>query len=265
YNRGVLEVVFIDVGQGDSTLLKTPGGKFLLIDGGGSDFYDVGTRKLLPYLHHRGIRELFMVINTHPDTDHLQGLEKVVAELPVKCISLPASLVGADEYSNLKQAAQGRNIPLVPLQSGHELNIEKGLEMRVIYPDADKYAGRDYNEQSLVLDTRMGNFSILLTGDATTESLQKILNSRTVKPVTIVKVPHHGSKGSLLPEFYEKANPLYAVISSGKNNPFGHPHQSVLDMLEQNQIKILRTDLQGAITVETDGKGLKVNSFSNPE
>lgn len=260
YNRGTMEIVFIDVGQGDSILFKTAGGKFLLIDGGGSDFFDAGERKVLPYLHHRGIRELFMVINTHPDTDHLQGLEKVAEEMPVRYIGLPASTFSADKYEHLRQIGYDKKIPLIPLEQGMELNIEQDMQVRIMYPGGKEYPGDDYNNQSLVIRSQFGKFSLLLTGDIENEILHKLLQERKLEPTTVVKVPHHGSKGAMMPEFYEKISPVYAVISAGKNNPFGHPHQSVLDILTEQQIKILRTDIQGAIMMESDGNILKIRT-----
>jgi competence protein ComEC len=259
-NRGIMEVVFIDVGQGDGILLKTPEGKFILIDGGGSDFSDVGSRKVLPYLHHRGIRHLFMVINTHPDTDHLAGLEKVVEEIPAKYIGIPASLFQSERYQNLKQLANAKAIPIVPLSSGQEINIEKDTEIIIMYPPGEECITEEFNDQSIVLQGQYNKFSFLLTGDLENQGLHNLMGNRDIGSVTLVKVPHHGSKGSLLPEFYEKSHPDIAVISVGSNN-FGHPHTAVINELTDRNIRILRTDKQGAITVSSDGNKLKIETF----
>lgn len=253
YNRGYLELDFIDVGQGDAILLKTPRGKFMLIDGGGNSFYDVGRTTLLPYLHRRGIRELILAVNTHPDNDHLQGIETVAEEIPVGNIALPASLVNCPEYRPLREIATLNRIPILTLTSGQEIKLEKGLRIKVLHPGGQDSVDNS-NNQSAVLRISYGVFSALLTGDIEAEAMQLLLENRQLAATTLVKVPHHGSKGSLLAEFYRQVQPHYAIISVGSNNLFGHPHPSVLDMLKKQDIKTLRTDQDGAIIVLSDGK-----------
>ncbi len=256
YNRGKLEVTFIDVGQGDSILIKTPRGKFILVDGGGSDFSDPGTRKVLPYLYYRGVRELYLVINTHPDTDHLQGLETVLKEIPARYIAVPATIVEAEEYRNLRKIAEAEKIPVIPLSGGESVYTGEKLQIRVLHPMIEAKTLDDANEQSLVLDVRYDNFSALLTGDIGKETMQVLIEK--LAPVTVLKIPHHGSKNSLLPSFYEESKPQWSVISVGENNLFGHPHPSVLEALEEKNIEILRTDQVGAITFYSDGKKVRL-------
>ncbi len=257
YDRGNMEAVFIDVGQGDSILLKSPQGKFILLDGGGSQFFDPGSDKVLPYLHRRGIRELYMIINSHPDLDHLQGLEKVAREIPVQYIAVPACLAGAKDYDMLKSMARKRNAVLVKLAGGQEISIEKDWLINVLYPEKDADE-EDYNERSLVLRVAYKDFSMLLPGDLGKEGLNALLQSHRLKPSTIVKVPHHGSKGSLSPEFYAKSKPYLAIISVGANNNFGHPHHDVLQTLKEQGIKVYRTDKDGAIRIKSDGTSIEV-------
>ena len=256
YNRGKLEVTFIDVGQGDSILIKTPRGKFILVDGGGSDFSDPGTRKVLPYLYYRGVRELYLAINTHPDTDHLQGLETVLKEIPARYIAVPATIVEAEEYRNLRKIAEAEKIPVIPLSGGESVYTGEKLQIRVLHPMVEAKTLDDANEQSLVLDVRYDNFSALLTGDIGKETMQVLIEK--LAPVTVLKIPHHGSKNSLLPSFYEESKPQWSVISVGENNLFGHPHPSVLEALEEKNIEILRTDQVGAITFYSDGKKVRL-------
>ncbi len=260
YNRGIMEVVFIDVGQGDSILLKTPQGKFILIDGGGSEFSDIAHRKLLPYLHYRGIREIWLELNTHPDTDHLQGLEEVLAEMPVRCAAIPASLNSSEKYKNYMSALTRKQVPLVELKQGQVLNIEEGLRVDVLYPNQDSGEG-DANDQSVVLLCRYGSFSTLLTGDLGQQPLQYLVAANKFNPVTALKIPHHGSKGSLSAGLYDQTQPKWAVISVGANNRFGHPHPLVLEALEQRHIKVFRTDLNGAITIKSNGRTSEVKCY----
>jgi len=259
YNRGTMEITFVDVGQGDSILLKTPQGKFILIDGGGSEFTDVAQRKLLPYLHNRGIREMWLMINTHPDTDHLQGLEAVLHEFGVRQMAIPKCLGEAEQYDQVKKILTEKEIPLYKLAAGENLNIEKGLEVKVLYPEAEANVVGT-NGQSLVLEIKYGIFSTLLTGDLQKEGLQR-LSEAGLNPVTLVKIPHHGSKGSLLPGFYDKTRPNWAVISVGANNRFGHPNPEVLEELERRKVKIYRTDQKGAVTVKCDGRAIFIDSY----
>ncbi len=254
YHRGYLELDFIDVGQGDAILLKTPQGKFILVDGGGNSFYDVGKKTLLPYLHRRGIRQLNLVINTHPDNDHLQGVERVAEEIKVNNLAIPASLVASPDYKTLKQITMHKGIPLLGLQARQEIMLEKGLQIKVLHPGGQTFIKNNNNNQSIVLSLSYGKFTALLTGDIEEEAMQAIVEKGSLSAASLVKVPHHGSKGSLLAEFYKQVQPRYAIISVGDNNLFGHPHLETLAMLRQENIKVLRTDQNGAIIVLSDGK-----------
>ncbi len=260
YNRGKLEVTFIDVGQGDSILIKTPRGKFILVDGGGSDFSDPGTRKVLPYLYYRGIRELYLAINTHPDTDHLQGLESVLQEIPARYIAIPETMVEAEEYRNLRKIANAGKIPIIPLTGGETVYTGEKMNIRVLHPQVGAKSVDNANEQSLVLDIRYDSFSTLLTGDIGLKSMEELIKKKQLKPGTVLKIPHHGSKYSLLPSFYEESNPQWAVISVGENNLFGHPHPLILEALEKQHIKVIRTDIDGAITFCSDGKRVRLKT-----
>ena len=259
YDRGRLQEVFIDVGQGDSILIKTAQGKFILVDGGGSEYSDIAHRKLMPYLHHRGINHVWLAVNTHPDTDHLQGLETVLSEVKVERMAIPASLTAAPQYDSLKKILQDEEIPLYQLAAGDCLNIEEGLIVKVLYPEGNSPLS-DVNEQSLVLQLQFGNFSSLLTGDLRQAGLQSLTNAG-LERMTVVKIPHHGSKGSLVPALYDQTSPRWAVISVGANNRFGHPSPAVLEELVRRNIKVFRTDSHGAVTIDSDGQTSSISSY----
>ncbi len=258
FNQGKLEVAVIDVGQGDSILIKSPQGKFILIDGGGSEFTDVGKRKVLAYLYHRGIRELYLVINTHPDIDHLRGIETVLKELRVRNIAIPQVLKDAEEYKYLKTMAGEKPINLMTLAQGQKLQIEPSFNMEIIHPATTSSSKNNYNNESLVLLAKYQDFSMLLTGDIEKAGIAKMLANTELPKVTVVKVPHHGSKHSLVAELYYKTSPKYGIISVSKNNNFGHPHPEVIEELEGIGTAVLRTDQGGLIFMETDGKGLRI-------
>ena len=159
----------------------------------------------------------------------------------------------------MKKILKDKEIPLYQLTAGDRLNIEEGLAVRVLYPE-EKSPLSDVNEQSLVLQLQFGDFSSLLTGDLRQQGLQR-LTTAGLAPMTVVKVPHHGSKGSLEPALYDQTSPRWAVISVGANNRFGHPSPEVLQELERENIKIYRTDLDGAVTITSDGQTSSVQTY----
>jgi competence protein ComEC len=260
YKYGILEIVFLDVGQGDCVLIKTPRGKFILIDGGGSHFYPVGRKKVLPYLHYRGIREIYMIINSHPDSDHLLGLLETAGQMPFRYALVPATLLQVEEYHQLKEIALQQRAAVLGVAEGQDINIEAGLQMEVLFPPSD-LKSPDYNQHSLVLRCEYGRFSLLLLGDLDSQGLEYIAQSSAIETTLVFKVPHHGSRSSLSPFFYKEIKPYAAVISVGQNNSYGHPNQEVLDCLEQDNILLLRTDHNGAITMESDGRSLAIECF----
>lgn len=262
WDHGKVELVFIDVGQGDSILIKTPKGKFILVDGGGSDTYDVGEYKLLPYLRHRGINEIDFMINTHPDTDHLRGLESVIREIRVKHIAIPKTRQDAIEFEVLKGLAMDKNIALTSLQRGQSINLEEGLLIKVLHPIEQSYLKDNHNNQSISIMCTYKDFRFFLTGDIEEEAMRSILaDASLLLDALIVQVPHHGSKHSYLPEFYKQLDSSYAIISAGRNNRYGHPHDEILDLLDEYDLTVIRTDQHGAIRFISDGKKIEYNTF----
>ncbi|MDD3023589.1 MAG: MBL fold metallo-hydrolase [Syntrophomonadaceae bacterium] len=160
-------------------IIKSPQGKFILLD--------AGTRKVLPYLQQRGIRELYMIINSHPDLDHLQGLEKVAYEMPVRYIGLPHSLLESENYDILLNTARRKNIALLGLESGQDIKVEKDWSIKVLFPEAAA-SEEDYNNYSLVLRVAYKGFSLLLPGDLEKQGLQTLLETRKLKPCTLTSV-----------------------------------------------------------------------------
>ena len=254
-NRGKIELTVIDVGQGDAILIKSPQGRLILIDGGGSSFYDVADSTLIPYLRYRGISKIDYLINTHPDIDHLQGLERVAGEIHCGSLLVPASLAEDDVYQTIRQAAP--HMSVLPVKKGDRLRFADGMTLEIIYAGGPETAFKSWNDHSLLIRLEFKHFSALLTGDLEMDALRSVKKT-DYHPCTLVKVPHHGSRGSLLPELYQETRPLYAAISAGYNKKFGHPHPEVLDFLEEMDINIVRTDQDGAISFISDGNHLQV-------
>ncbi|MGR6835393.1 DNA internalization-related competence protein ComEC/Rec2 [Syntrophomonas erecta] len=261
YGRGIVEVTFLDVGQGDSILIKTPTGKFILIDGGGSQFVDTGMRVVLPYLRHRGIRELYLVVNTHPDIDHLKGLQSVLKVVPADYLGLPAPLLDQPCYEEMKHIAAEKKVRVIGLQAGQLVKVDNKMVLNILYPPAVN-PGSSPNANSIAVEGGYRNFSFILPGDLDSNCLEQIKDGDLIKSALLVKVPHHGSRYSLSDSFYEEVSPRWAVIPVG-NNQFGHPHPEVLDFLEQKDIRTFRTDQDGAVSFLSDGEQVQVTSFRN--
>lgn len=258
FSTGQLQMSFIDVGQGDSILLKTPHNRFILIDGGGSLFTEVGRRKVLPYLNHLGVNRLYMVINTHPDVDHIQGLLEVMPERPAKYVGLAAASMTEPLSQQLLAAARQQGSRVVALEQGQVLNID-GVQMEVWYPPQKLSEEWDNNERSLLLYFRYRDFSALLTADQSKAGLEEVLRQHQDKAV-IVKVPHHGSRYAWSSELDRNAQ--WLVLSVGKN-AFGHPHQEVVEDIARGGARLLRTDRDGLITFSSDGRMLRVETFKS--
>ncbi len=246
---GVLRVVFLDVGQGDAMFIKTPHGFTILVDGGGSEFLDVGKRVVLPFLRRQGIRSLDLAIATHPHIDHLQGLKAVIKECPARMV-----VAGRGCFTDSQQA--GGN--LLVLQGQREFFADRSTSIWLWAPDSS-YSGEIGNETSVITRIVMGEVSFLLTGDAGVPEIELLM----IQPgldlsATVLKLPHHGSKHSWSEDFANRVNPQYGVVCVGLRNPFGHPDAGILEQTEQKGVRIFRTDQDGAVTFLTRGRDVKI-------
>lgn len=255
--KGQVQMDFIDVGQGDSMLIKSPGNRFVLIDGGGSLFTEVGRRKVLPYLNHLGVNRLYMVVSTHPDVDHIQGLLEVMQDRRVENVAIGDASLAEPLAQSLLAEAVKQGSYVVALKAGQTLNID-GMAISVWYPPGPESAIKP-NEQSLVLQCRWGEFSALLTGDQNQSNLEEVLRQHRGKNL-VVKVPHHGSRYAWTTELDRRAD--WMVLSVGPN-AFGHPHQEVVQDIEKGRARLLRTDENGLITFSSDGHSLQVKTFKS--
>ena len=260
-----LEVVFLDVGQGDSTLINTPGGKHILIDGGigegsfGSE--DQGKKTILPYLRSHGINRLDTVVGTHPDFDHIGGLVSLIRakNLTVDVFLDPGVAHPSRGYLDLLKAVKERpEIKYRQPRAGDILDWGDEVNVEVVSPP---YLLNDNNESSIVIKLTYGEVSFLFTGDAagTAEKLMIGKYSYRLRSI-ILKAGHHGSKHSSTEEFLRKVRPEVAIFSCGKNNKYNHPHEETVERLKKIGAKMYRTDEQGTITITTDGKEYRVKT-----
>lgn len=263
-----LEVVFLDVGQGDAIFMKTPKGTTILLDGGGTPGwqntdYRVGKDVVIPYLERRGIKELDLLISSHPDTDHLQGLEEVLAELGAKTVVIPPRQLFGDGYLPLLAKAAGKRVPVRELVAGDTVMLDDGnVILEILNPPAGEpafFTAPD-NNHSLVVRVRYGRAAFLLTGDVELEALKGLLEQGQLGPATIFKAPHHGSRTGYYEPYLDGLQPVGVVLSVGRNS-YGHPAPELVEYWEARQVGLYRTDEQGAIMIYTDGTNLKIRPF----
>ena len=255
---GTLEMVVLDVGQGDAILLRSPRGRWILVDAGPrTDRYDAGARAVLPYLRRRGAGGLALMVLTHPDMDHVGGAGAILREYPVGRVMDPGMAVGTGVFLDALEGAQAREVPWTVGVAGDSLDLD-GVAIRVLWPPEEKGEigeAEGANGASLVLEVRLGSFSALLTGDAPAEVEETLLPRLLSPSIQVLKLGHHGSRTSTSPELLERITPEVALISAGLRNRFGHPHAAVLRRLEARGVKVYRTDQDGTLTLQARKDG----------
>lgn len=251
-----LRIFFIDVGQGDSTLIITPDKKTVLIDGGGSDSFDVGEKVLLPYLLDRRILKVDYVLISHFDTDHCGGILTIMEKVKVKNIIISEQAEHSENYERFKKLMIHKKIRLIEVKKGDKIKIGRYSEFKILFPTSRLLSENPLNNNSIVAQFNYNNFKMLFTGDIEKLAEQQILKAEKAEiRADILKVAHHGSKTSSIPEFIKAVKPKIALIGVGKNNTFGHPNQQTIKNLENIKCRIYRTDLQGEIIIRIDQKG----------
>lgn len=221
-----LKIYFIDVGQGDSTLIITPKGKKILIDGG-----EGKNEILLPYLLDRGINKIDYIIISHFDSDHCNGLIEIMEKIKVGKVLVSKQPEESEEYRNILEIIKRKNIEACVVKAQDRITIEKDLYINILNP-AGKLEFKDLNNNAIVAKLIYKNFSMLFTGDiekAEENIAQKYKNNLKS---TILKVAHHGSKTSTNEEFLKYVEPQIALIGVGENNKFGHPNQQTIEKLK---------------------------------
>jgi len=252
----LLRVTMLDVGQGESTLIRSPQNRTVLIDGGSDSDgrrSNVGQSVIVPYLQTRGVKKLDVMVITHADADHCNGLLNVVREIPVGLVldGATGNDPSATEYLELKREILKRKIPLIPARAGQKINLGEAT-LSVLAPILPLQKGDNNNAAVLRLD--QGKFSVMFTADIEKETEERLVRRGANLKCTILKVAHHGSQTSSTPLFLKASRPQAAIISCGRYNRFGHPTTGVLQRLSQQKINTFRTDLDGAIEITSDGE-----------
>lgn len=247
-----LTVHFLDVGQGDCVLI-TCGEHAMLIDAGDNS---MGTTVEL-YLRKQNIKKLDYVIGTHPDADHIGGMDVIIYKFDCDTIILPDFEKNTATYRDVIDTINNKNYKITRPAAGKTYSLGQS-EFTVISPVSDDY-GDNANNYSVGIRLTYGDTSFLLAGDAEEEAEEDMLDSGQELKADVFKASHHGSRTSNTEEFLEAVNPEYAVISCGENNKYGHPHAQTLNTLRAMGIKVFRTDEQGAVIIKSDGKELTFN------
>ena len=246
------EVTFLDVGQGDSTIVILPKGKTVLIDTGGNFLSDssIVSNKTIPYLNSKGINKIDLLILTHGDYDHMGESVNLVNGFEVENV-----IFNNDEFNDLElelaKVLEEKNIP-----------YHQGVNELVLGRQKIRFLNRNIydneNDNSIVLYTEFNEIKLLLMADVGTKVEQDLLEKYNLKDIDVLKVGHHGSKTSSSKEFIDEVNPKYSIISVGKNNRYGHPNKETLDNLEDKNV--YRTDQNGSIWFKKKNNKLKIKT-----
>lgn len=249
-SKHLLTFAMLDIGQGDALFIESPTGTQILVDAGPPrKIMGELARVMSPF-----DRTIDAIIITNPDADHIAGFEEVLKNYKVGQVFEPGTLNGSKTYQNLKEEISRQNIRDTLARRGMRLNIGEGAYIDILFPDRDVVDWTS-NDGSIVARLSYGATSVMLTGDATKETEKIILSENQSDDLrsSILKVGHHGSHTSTSEDFVRVVAPRYALISLGKNNKYGHPHQETLETLSRLGVQTFRTDLLGSIIMTSDG------------
>jgi competence protein ComEC len=259
-----LQIAVLDVGQAEAMLVRFPDGTAMLVDAGGSPFgsggFDVGGRVLAPALRAHGVRRVRTLVVTHGDPDHLGGA------LPLLDLFRPSEVwegvpvPGHPEMQRVQARAAALGARLLVRRRGHE-ESRAGVRIRVLHPPEPEWERpRVRNDDSIVMELVSGDVAVLLTGDISAAVERDVVPRLTPARIRVLKVAHHGSRTSSSATLLEAWRPQIAVLSAGRGNTFGHPAAEVLRRLEDLGAAVYRTDRDGQIALEIDGRSALVTT-----
>ena len=256
--QGTLTVAFLDVGQGDSTLIRSPNGTIMLIDGGRST--DLADQVIIPQLRAWGADHVDVLIPTHPDSDHISGLVGMLESYPVKLVAMTGQVHSTKIYERLLTDIRNKKIEALKVRVGTPIPFDPSVKIEVLNPDDAAVQTEDTNNASVVIKLTYGQISFLLPGDAEMKANQAMLDRGADVRSTVLKLGHHGSRTSTTVDWLKQVSPQIGIISAGADNSYGHPHPEVIAALKQLGIQYVRTDEHGTITITTDGATTHVTS-----
>ena len=259
-SSGKLTAYVLDVGQGDSILLISPSGKTMLVDASESKAYGV----IDSFLQEKGIEKLDVVVATHPHSDHIGGMAKVIKNYEIGEFYMPNVAHTSATFSNMLDALENNDVTVRQAEANDNSFIEwdPAVTIRILSPVVNADYGDDYNDWSVIMRVSYGDTSIMLTGDAEEYAEWYSLSSFPEEyfDSTVLKLGHHGSSTSTSMDFFDAVSPEYAVGSMGEDNDYGHPHKETVALLKENNIPFYRTDRDGTITIEMDGSKVSITT-----
>lgn len=256
-SSGSLQIDIIDVGQADSNLIRTSE-KTVLIDAGERE----DTQKILDLLRQKNVKKIDYLIATHPHADHIGGMAELIRTIPVDTIILsdipPQSIPTTRVYSELLLAIAEKGVQVMKAQPNKTISLGNGVVLSILAPTK---AFTDLNNLSIVSKIVFGQTSFLFTGDMEKESEEALLSkNKAILDVDVLSISHHGSNTSTTKAFLEATSPSIGTIAVGLDNKYKHPHSEVLGRLNKTGVSIYRTDLQGTLTLTSDGTNIAVTT-----
>ncbi|MGM9551968.1 MAG: ComEC/Rec2 family competence protein [Clostridia bacterium] len=243
--NGELSVHFIDVGQADCELIELPNGENMLIDAGNNSDSDL----ILSYLENLDITKIDYLVGTHPHEDHIGSLDTIINNFEIGKFYMPDAEADTKTYRDVISAAESKGLEIIPTYAGTTIYEDSDLKIKTVAPVRD-YS--DLNNTSIVIRLTYKKSSFLFTGDAEEKSERDITDDVSAD---VLKVGHHGSYTATSDLFLERVDPMYAVISCGMGNKYGHPHAETISKLYDNDVTVYRTDEMGTIICTTSGGG----------
>jgi competence protein ComEC len=254
---GDLQAYFLDIGQGDSSVILFRD-KVILIDAGETDEGD----RVVSCLQKLGVRKIDLLIATHPHSDHIGGMQSVLTRFPVEKVLDSGLSSSSALYEHFLDTVDRKSIPYIVAEPGQTIDLDPSLRILVLSPPKERI-GDDLNTNSIVLRISYGTVNLLYAGDATTTAEDVMEKSGIALDAQILKISHHGSSDASSAAFLQRVDPEVAVISLGKNNDYGHPHRETLERLKVAGPLVLRTDRNGTILVKSDGSTFSVTTENN--
>lgn len=251
----LLTVTFIDVGQGDSILIRTPSGKTMLVDGGERN----AGNEVVRVLREKGIKRINVMVSTHPHADHIAGLIRVLQKLPVDAVYDSAKPYSSKTYEDYLGLIHDENIPFHAARAGDEIYLDESVKVSVLWPphtdagDPFHIEKLSVNDASVIVYVSFGDSKLLLAGDAETMVERELIRMGSVREAQVLKIAHHGSATSSSQAFLGTVKPEIAVICVGAGNTYGYPHRETIKLLTRMGVEILRTDVEGTIVLQSDG------------
>ncbi|MGG7144299.1 ComEC/Rec2 family competence protein [Clostridium nigeriense] len=251
---GVLEISYLDVGQGDAAYIKVNDFDILIDAGPKSD-----SDKLIQQLEEKNIDDFEIVIATHPHEDHIGGMTKIFEKYDVESFYMPKVTNTTKTFENMMKAVSNEGLKANVIKEGTSFELGEGARIDVYSPIQESYD--DLNDYSPIMKLTYGDKAFIFTGDA-----EKVVEEEVVKKYSnelkadVIKFGHHGSSTSSTKEFIEAISPKYGIISCGIDNSYGHPHRETLQIIDDMGIEAYRTDKQGQITITSDGNNIEIKT-----